>query len=291
MEAFVANAFCVSLPRSAHEVLICGLPVISLKCLGFGVFRFALDVAGQPARCSTTRKGTHSSTFTLFPIFEDNYTLLHLTLLLRIIDFSKLTSLRSLTLDNALSLVLIRAALRRPLSGTPLPNNCADPRIITDRVSHKPFLGTCTLNWESSLYIGLIVEKDGGENSQSGKSEGRSSCKLAAIVSLGLFQPQPSGCSCHRPADASHSKPSFPSLIPFRVSSPKQLSIVLHNSHSLPSSKRSPICASPSSPQSLHSALQLWPKVSLIRSRNVLWVIDLDYSRIIANEDAANMLR
>ena len=31
-----------------------------------------------------------------------------------------------------------------------------------------------------------------------------------------------------------------------------------------------PICASPSSPQSLHSALQLWPKVFLTRSRNVL---------------------
>jgi hypothetical protein len=146
MEASVTNALCVSLPRSAHEVLICGLPVISLKCLGFGVFRFALDVAGQPARCSTTRKGIHSSTFTLIPIFEDDYALLHLTLLLRIIDFSKLTSLRSLTLDNALSLVLIRAALRRPLSGTPLPNNCADPRIITDRASHKPPMGTCTPN-------------------------------------------------------------------------------------------------------------------------------------------------
>jgi hypothetical protein len=66
------------------------------------------------------------------------------------------------------------------------------------------------------------------------------------------------------------SKESFPSLIPSRVISLKQISIVIHSSQSLSRKKSLPICASTSSPSSLHSALQLWPKVFLIRSRNVL---------------------
>jgi hypothetical protein len=45
-KASAANAFSVSFSRLAYEVSTCGLPVMPLQCLGFGVLKFALDVVG-----------------------------------------------------------------------------------------------------------------------------------------------------------------------------------------------------------------------------------------------------